>query len=104
MLLLLFLRLTTPPALRLSGDATPPQRFPSDSPLLLGAALAHAKLGRVDDARALFGRAARADPAHAHALQAWGVFEERCGELRAARRCFEAGLRESPRHAALFHA
>lgn len=57
---------------------------------------------KVDSARELFRRAVRADAKHAHAWQAWGVFESKQSNLRAARTLFEAGLRECPDHCALW--
>jgi tetratricopeptide (TPR) repeat protein len=58
--------------------------------------------GKVDSARELFRRAVRSNAKHAHAWQAWGVFEAKQSNLKAARTLFEAGLRECPDHCALW--
>jgi tetratricopeptide (TPR) repeat protein len=79
-------------------------RCPNNSPLLLGAALAEVKLGCLAEARAFFRQAVRADKAHAHAWQAWGVLEAREGNVETSRSLFEGGLRAVPTHSALWQA
>jgi tetratricopeptide (TPR) repeat protein len=84
-------------------------RYPRNSRVLLGAALAHCPAGPgvlADEraARALFKRAVAADPTHAHAWQAWGVFELRQGRRDAAKALFRRGLRMCPTHGALWQA
>jgi tetratricopeptide (TPR) repeat protein len=79
-------------------------RCPNNSPLLLGAALAEVKLGCLTEARAFFRQAVRADKAHAHAWQAWGVLEAREGNVETSRSLFEGGLRAVPTHSALWQA
>jgi tetratricopeptide (TPR) repeat protein len=81
--------------------------YPTNSRLLVGAALSETALGTSDSmkqARALFRRAVLADPLHGHAWQSWGVFETRQGNLDAARVLFERGLERCPRHASLWQA
>lgn len=85
------------------------QRYPRNSQLLVGAALAAAaRAGQqsapTDGARALFKRAVAADPTHAHAWQAWAVYELRCERVDAADALFQRGLRLCPTHAALWQA
>lgn len=85
------------------------QRYPRNSPVLVGAGLAHAASTRgslIDEkaARAFFKRAVAADPSHAHAWQAWGVFELRQGRREASEALFRRGLRMCPTHGALWQA
>ena len=80
-------------------------RYPRSSQIALGAALAHSRAPNATDAaRALFARAAESDPQHAHAWQAWGVFEARLKEYDTARALFTKGLRANPAHSALYQA
>lgn len=87
------------------------RRYPRNSRLLVGAALAAAAAGpgasepaQTGKARDWFKRAVAADPTHAHAWQAWAVFELRCGRPDAAEALFQRGLRLCPSHAALWQA
>lgn len=81
------------------------QRYPRNSRLLVGAALAAGSTGGDGSgARALFKRAVAADPTHAHAWQAWAVFELRCDRSDAADALFQRGLRLCPTHPALWQA
>lgn len=84
-------------------------RYPRNSRVLVGAALAHSTSfpGVMADeatARDFFKRAVAADPTHAHAWQAWGVFELRRGRKDAAEALFRRGLRMCPMHGALWQA
>ncbi len=58
----------------------------------------------MERARDLFRRAVKADMKHAHAWQAWGVFEGKQSKFSTARLLFEAGLKECPNHGALWQA
>ncbi|KAK4532917.1 hypothetical protein CCYA_CCYA14G3774 [Cyanidiococcus yangmingshanensis] len=81
--------------------------YPTNSRLLVGAALSEAALGTrdaIERARVLFRQAVVADPLHGHAWQCWGVFETRQGNLDAARALFERGVERCPRHASLWQA
>lgn len=94
-------------ARRVFSDAL--KRYPRNSRVLVGAALAAAASGqriRGDEqkARDFFKRAVAADPSHAHAWQAWGVFELRRGRLDASQALFKRGLRLCPAHGALWQA
>jgi tetratricopeptide (TPR) repeat protein len=85
------------------------KRYPRNSRVLVGAALAHAAAytnAPSDEhaARDYFKRAVAADPAHAHAWQTWGVFELRRGRRDAADALFRRGLRLCPTHGALWQA
>lgn len=85
------------------------KRYPRNSRVLVGAALAAAASSRTvrsdeNRARALFKQAVAADPTHAHAWQTWGVFELRRGRVDAAVALFRRGLRLCPRHGALWQA
>ena len=85
------------------------KRYPRNSRLLVGAAMAYAgscPTVRADEIRCreYFRRAIGADPTHAHAWQAWGVFELRQGRLDAALALFKRGLRLCPGHGALWQA
>lgn len=85
------------------------KRYPRNSRVLVGAALAQAAScsrtrAEEDEAVALFERAVGADPTHAHAWQAWGVFELRRGRSDAAQALFRRGLRLCPSHGALWQA
>eukprot|EP00172_Hildenbrandia_rubra_P003979 Plantae.Rhodophyta-Hildenbrandia_rubra.ctg7224.p1 GENE.Plantae.Rhodophyta-Hildenbrandia_rubra.ctg7224~~Plantae.Rhodophyta-Hildenbrandia_rubra.ctg7224.p1 ORF type:complete len:811 (+),score=138.13 Plantae.Rhodophyta-Hildenbrandia_rubra.ctg7224:2456-4888(+) len=85
------------------------RRYPRNSRILVGhaLALAFADVGILSDdggARLSFKRAVAADPTHAHAWQAWGVFERRRGKLDSARALFKRGLRLCPTHGALWQA
>jgi tetratricopeptide (TPR) repeat protein len=85
------------------------KRYPRNSRVLVGAALAHAAaFANVPSdehvARDYFKRAVAADPAHAHAWQTWGVFELRRGRRDAADALFRRGLRMCPTHGALWQA
>lgn len=85
------------------------KRYPRNSRVLVGAALSQAassSITRADDlqARDLFKHAVAADPTHAHAWQAWGVFELRRGRTDAAQALFRRGLRLCPTHGALWQA
>lgn len=85
------------------------KRYPRNSRVLVGAALAEAASSPQDvadpvSAREFFKRAVAADPTHAHAWQAWGVFELRNGREDAARALFRRGLRLCPSHGALWQA
>ena len=81
------------------------KRYPRNSRLLVGAALSAAE-SRVNEneARAFFKRAVAADPTHAHAWQAWAVFELRFERFDAAEALFQRGLRLCPTHGALWQA
>lgn len=85
------------------------KRYPRNSRVLVGAALAHAAAGpgAIPDsnaARGFFKHAVAADPSHAHAWQAWGVFELRNGQNDSAEALFKRGLRMCPNHGALWQA
>jgi tetratricopeptide (TPR) repeat protein len=85
------------------------KRYPRNSRVLVGAALAHASScpespAQEDVARDFFKRAVAADPAHAHAWQTWGVFELRHGRRDVAEALFKRGLRMCPTHGALWQA
>ncbi|KAI0564125.1 TPR repeat containing protein [Gracilaria domingensis] len=85
------------------------KRYPRNSRVLVGAALAHAAScssthSEVKEAVEFFKRAVGADPTHAHAWQAWGVFELRRGRPDAAQALFRRGLRLCPSHGALWQA
>eukprot|EP00177_Eucheuma_denticulatum_P006244 GFKZ01011386.1.p1 GENE.GFKZ01011386.1~~GFKZ01011386.1.p1 ORF type:complete len:872 (+),score=119.49 GFKZ01011386.1:84-2618(+) len=85
------------------------KRYPQNSRILVGAALAEAaschRTGADETAaRDLFKRAVVADPTHAHAWQAWGVFELRRGREDAGQALFRRGLRLCPTHGALWQA
>ncbi|CDF32431.1 TPR repeat-containing protein [Chondrus crispus] len=85
------------------------KRYPRNSRVLVGAALAEAAscpqyIADKNSARDFFKRAVAADPTHAHAWQAWGVFELRSGREDAARALFRRGLRLCPSHGALWQA
>lgn len=84
-------------------------RYPRNSRMLVGAALAEAaswhRTGANERAaRDFFKRAVAADPTHAHAWQTWGVFELRRGRPDAAEALFRRGLRLCPNHGALWQA
>eukprot|EP00904_Undaria_pinnatifida_P006377 jgi/Undpi1/286/HiC_scaffold_1.g00282.m1 len=79
-------------------------RYPKNTQLLLGAALAETKMGNTDDGRDFFRRAVQADPSHAHAWQAWGVMEGRLGNYEVARSLWESGLKANPLHGPLWQA
>lgn len=80
------------------------RRSPSSSRLRLGVAIGHGAQGQHEKARGLFLLAVQADPAHAHAWQAWGVMESRLGNTQVARDLYRRGLRRCPDHAALWQA
>mmetsp|Transcript_39769 Transcript_39769/g.52430 ORF Transcript_39769/g.52430 Transcript_39769/m.52430 type:complete len:840 (+) Transcript_39769:86-2605(+) len=80
------------------------QRYPHNSQLLLGAALAHIQLGCIEEARVYFRRSVQANKKHAHAYQAWGVLEARLGNYQTAAKLYDQGLRASPNHGALWQA
>lgn len=85
------------------------KRYPRNSRVLVGAALAASASSahtHADEstARDYFKRAVAADPTHAHAWQAWGVFELRTGRPDAAQALFRRGLRLCPSHGALWQA
>ncbi|CAN8068532.1 unnamed protein product [Agarophyton chilense] len=85
------------------------KRYPRNSRVLVGAALAHAAScsrthAEEEEAVEFFKRAVGADPTHAHAWQAWGVFELRRGRPDAAQALFKRGLRLCPSHGALWQA
>jgi len=79
-------------------------RHGNSSQLLLGAALCEVKLGKDDQARALFERAVTADVNHAQAWQGWAVMEMRAGHFQKAKKLFDTGLKNNPRHGALWNA
>lgn len=94
-----------PEARKVFQDAM--KRYPRNSRILVGAAIAWSascQKAMTDEARArdLFKRAVAADPTHAHAWQAWGVFELRRGRADAAQALFRRGLRLCPSHGALW--
>lgn len=80
------------------------RQYPTNSQLLLGAALTELRMNEVEAARDLFRRAVRADRRHAHAWQAWGLMENKQGNPQTARTLYEAGLQECPEHGALYQA
>jgi len=83
------------------------QIYPSNSRLLLGAALSYAAEATALDAerpRQLFRRALQEDSFHGHAWQCWGVFESRLGNVDAARLLFERGVERCPFHVPLWQA
>eukprot|EP00178_Gracilaria_changii_P003659 TRINITY_DN1549_c0_g1_i1.p1 TRINITY_DN1549_c0_g1~~TRINITY_DN1549_c0_g1_i1.p1 ORF type:complete len:1156 (-),score=158.64 TRINITY_DN1549_c0_g1_i1:231-3698(-) len=85
------------------------KRYPRNSRVLVGAALAHAAScprthSEEQQAVEFFKRAVAADPTHAHAWQAWGVFELRRGRPDAGQALFRRGLRLCPSHGALWQA
>eukprot|EP00871_Galdieria_phlegrea_P000016 jgi/Galph1/1014/GphlegSOOS_G5746.1 len=55
-------------------------------------------------AKKCFHKAVSFDPLHAHAWQAWGMFELHQGNARAARNLLKRGLRYCPSHVALWQA
>ena len=77
-------------------------RLPLSLPYAFLLIASHFPCLKVDSARELFRRAVRSNAKHAHAWQAWGVFEAKQSNLKAARTLFEAGLRECPDHCALW--
>jgi len=78
--------------------------FPQHSQMLLGLALASAKLGQQDAARQHFRAAVDADPTHAHSWQSWAIAEKTSGNMELARILFKQGLKKCPMHAALWQA
>jgi len=77
---------------------------PSDGRGYLGLARAHAKAGRTAEARAWLEEGTRATRGeNAFLWQAWAVLEERCGDVAAARRLYDAATVADKRHAAAWH-
>jgi len=85
------------------------KRYPRNSQLLVGAGLAYSigspgKPPSIERARDYFKRAVIADTSHAHAWQAWAVFELRMNNKDNARKLFQRGLKYCPSHGALWQA
>lgn len=78
--------------------------FPQHSQMLLGLALASAKLGQQDAARQHFRASVDADPTHAHSWQSWAIAEKVSGNIELARILFRQGLKKCPMHSALWQA
>ena len=78
--------------------------FPRHAQMLLGLALASAKLGQQEAARQHFRASVDADPCHAHAWQSWAIAEKGVGNIELARILFRQGLRKCPVHAPLWQA
>jgi Tfp pilus assembly protein PilF len=55
--------------------------------------LAEAKVGRCEEARALFRKALEADSRHLPAIQAWAQMEWGLGEVAKGRELYERGLK-----------
>ena len=78
--------------------------LPQHSQMLLGLALASAKLGQYDAARIHFRASVDCDPNHAHSWQSWAIAEKESGNFELARILFRQGLKNCPMHSPLWQA